>query len=104
MKPSTVVRGGRAWPSKADSLRSVAISTGTGMPYLRSVRSAASCQLLSQPSFWSKTAHTSLMLSGAEAQADSDSSSTTDTIRLKRNLPMRLASTPKNLRESCRGP
>jgi hypothetical protein len=50
MKPSSLVRGGRALPLKPDSLRAVAMRTGTGTPYLRSVLLAADCQLLNQPS------------------------------------------------------
>jgi len=80
MKPSSLVRGGLALPLKPDSLRTVAISTGTGTPYLRSVLSAAERQLLNQPSRWSNTAQTSLMREGAVAQAESDSTRTAATI------------------------
>ena len=41
MKPRSLVRGGLALLLKPDSLRIVAISTGTGMPYLRSALFAA---------------------------------------------------------------
>ena len=86
MKPSSLVRGGRALLLKPDSLRTVAISTGTGMPYFCSVRSAADCQLSNQPSFWSKTAQTLLIWLGAVAQAESASSTQTATILLKLDL------------------
>ena len=65
MKPSSHVRGGLALCWKPDSLRSVAISTGTGTPRLRCVCSAACFQSSNQPAFWSNTAQRSLIRLGA---------------------------------------
>src|SRR4051794_9930578 len=86
MKPSSLVRGGLALLLKPDSLRTVAISTGTGTPYFCEARSAADCQLSNQPSFWSKTAQTLLIWLGGFAQAGKASSTPTATILLKLEL------------------
>ena len=83
MKPRIILRGGRASDLKPDSLRTVAISTGTGMPYLRSALLAERCQFLTQPSFCANTAQTSLMRLGCDAQPASASSAATAVILLK---------------------
>ena len=80
-----MVRGGLALCWKPDSLRRVAISTGTGTPYLRSALFASERQFSNQPFFWSNTRQTSLMWLGAEAQPHTViARANTDTIILKR--------------------
>src|SRR5690606_40391130 len=91
MNPSTVARGGCALPLKPDSLRTVAISTGTGTPYLRSVCSAAVRQLPTKPSRWSNTAQTLLIWLGGVAQEASASRARIGTIRLKLYADMAAA-------------
>src|SRR5690606_36447985 len=95
MKPRIFLRGGRARPSKPDSIRIVAISTGTGTPYLRDVLCAALCQLPTQPSFWAKTAQTLLIRSGLLAQAESATSS---------NRGRRLTELDTHIRASVQAP